>query len=66
MMRGRGNVFLDCYHNGEGCGDPISLTEEEWGQIEDEISGLMIPEDVWKPCNVFIPMSERPEVPGVG
>ncbi len=58
--------FLDCYHNGEGCGDPISLTEEEWGQIEDEINGLMIPEDVWKPCNVFTPMSERPEVPGVG
>ena len=42
------------------------MTEEEWRQVEEGINRLMIPEEVWKPCDVFTPRSDRPEVPGVG
>lgn len=58
--------FQDYYHNGECCGNPVNMTEEEWRQVEEGINRLMIPEEVWKPCDVFTPRSDRPEVPGVG
>lgn len=57
--------FWDYYHDGKIVRPQISLTEEEWGRIEDQINGLMIPEEVWKPCAVFTPRSDRPEIPPV-
>lgn len=58
--------FLDYYHDGTRCGDLINLSEEEWGQVEEWIESLQIPEEVWKPCSVFTPKRDRPDVPGVG
>ena len=58
--------FLDYYHDGTRCGDLINLSEEEWGQVEEWIESLQIPEEVWKPCSVFTPKKDRPDVPGVG
>ena len=58
--------FQDYYHNGKICGSLVGMTEEEWRQIEEGINRLMIPEEVWKPCSVFTPKPDRPEVPGVG
>ena len=51
---------------GTRCGDLINLSEEEWGQVEEWIESLQIPEEVWKPCSVFTPKRDRPDVPGVG
>lgn len=36
---------------------------EEWEQIEDMIERLSIPEEAWKPCSIFTPREERPDVP---
>lgn len=58
--------FLDYYHDGTRCGDLINLSEEEWGKVEEWIESLQIPEEVWKPCSVFTPKRDRPDVPGVG
>ncbi len=58
--------FLDYYHNGQACGYYVSLTEKEWEQVEAMVEGLLLPEEVWKPCSVFTPMEERPEIPSVG
>ena len=58
--------FLDYYHDGTRCGDLINLSEEEWGQVEEWIESLQIPEEVSKPCSVFTPKRDRPDVPGVG
>ncbi|MCI8949881.1 MAG: hypothetical protein HFG49_07525 [Lachnospiraceae bacterium] len=57
--------FVDYYHDGYPCGAEISLSEEEWEQIESMVEGLYIPEEVWKPCSTFTPKTERPEIPGV-
>lgn len=58
--------FWDYYHDGSPCWPEISLSEEEWEPIERIIEGLFIPEEAWKPCSVFTPMEERPEIPSVG
>ncbi len=55
--------YRDYYHDGSFCGGVIDLSEEEWEQIEDMIESLSIPEEAWKPCSVFTPREERPDVP---
>lgn len=58
--------FQDYYSDGQLCGESVSLSEEEWMQIEDMIEDLMIPETAWQPCSVFTPASDRPAIPGEG
>lgn len=55
--------FQDYYNDGQPCGAAIDLTEEEWTKVEAMIEELMIPEDAWKSCSVFTPLSDRPEIP---
>ena len=58
--------FQDYYHDGALCGTFMDLLPEEWEQIEEMVEGLLVPEEAWKPCSVFTPKAERPEIPGVG
>ena len=57
--------FQDYYHDGRLCGPLMDLSPEEWEQIEEMVEGLLIPEEAWKPCSVFTPKVDRPEIPGV-
>lgn len=57
--------FQDYYHDGKLCGSLVDLLPEEWKQVEDMVEGLLVPEEAWKPCSVFTPKKERPEIPGI-
>ncbi len=58
-------TFQDYYHDGKICGALMDLSPEEWEQIEEMVEGLLILEEAWKPCSVFTPKEDRPEIPGV-
>ncbi len=58
--------FQDYYSDGDLRGSLTELSPEEWKQVEDIVEGLMIPEEAWKPCSVFTPKEERPEIPDSG